>query len=131
MQLPPLQVSLVVHALLSVQTAALFVVTHPAVSSQESVVHTFPSSHFRVAPPTQLPPLQVSLVVHALLSVQAAVLFVVTHPTVSSQASVVHTFPSSQLRAALPTQSPPLHVSLVVQALPSLQTAVLYACTQL
>ena len=41
-----------------------------------SVVQKLPSLHTRAAPPTQVPAAQVSPVVQALLSVQAAVLLV-------------------------------------------------------
>jgi hypothetical protein len=45
-----------------------------------------------------------------------------THPSVVSHLAVVHTFPSSaQVRGGPGTQVPPLQVSVVVQALPSLQ----------
>src|SRR5207247_5347080 len=81
-------------------------------------------------PPTHFPPLHVSLVVQALPSLHGAVLFVWTQPVAGSQLSVVHTFPSSQLGAGPPTHVPPLHVSFVVQASPSLHGAVLFVWTQ-
>src|SRR5439155_21998801 len=85
-----------------------------------SVVQGLPSSQSGGAPPTQLPPLQVSLVVQASPSSQGSVLFVWVQPLVGSQPSVVQALLSSQLGGAPPTQLPPLQVSLVVQASPSL-----------
>src|SRR5437879_2922618 len=72
-------------------------------------------------PPTQTPPAQVSAVVHALPSLQGRVFGAFTQPIAGSHESVVHTFASSQLGGGPPTQTPPAHVSAVVQALPSLQ----------
>jgi hypothetical protein len=52
------------------------------------------------------------------------------HPAPESHESFVHTLPSSQLGGAPPTHVPPEHVSLVVQALPSLHGPVLLAYVQ-
>src|SRR5439155_223789 len=81
-------------------------------------------------PPAHTPPLHASFVVHTLPSSQGAVLFVWTQPVAGLQVSSVHTFPSSQLGDAPPTHLPPLHLSLVVQAFPSLQGAVFFVWTQ-
>src|SRR5262249_26559846 len=70
------------------------------------------------------------LIVQGFESLQDAVLFVCVQPVAGLHESSVHGFPSSQLRAGPPTQVPPLHVSAVVQALPSSQDAVLLVCTQ-
>jgi hypothetical protein len=51
-------------------------------------------------------------------------------PDAGVQASSVQTLPSSQLGGAPPAQTPPAQVSLVVQALPSSQGAVLLVCVQ-
>jgi hypothetical protein len=48
-----------------------------------------------------------------------------THPMAGSHESLVQGFESSQESAGPPTQTPLLHVSLVVQAFASLQDAVL------
>jgi hypothetical protein len=74
--------------------------------------------------------LQVSVCVQALLSSQEAVLLVFTQPVPSSQLSSVQTSMSLQSGGELPTQVPAEQVSLVVQALLSLQLAVLFACLQ-
>jgi len=129
-QLPPLQASLVVQALPSSQATVLFVLTQPRTVSQVSVVQRLASLQFGGAPPAQTPPLQGSLVVHALPSSQAAVLFVFTQPRMVSQVSVVQRLASLQFGAAPPTQAPPLQVSLVVQALPSSQGTELFVFTQ-
>src|SRR6266481_1479572 len=91
--------------------------TQPVASLQESVVQALPSLQFGGGPPTQLPPLQVSLVVQALLSLHGLVLLVWTHPVAGLHVSVVQTLLSLQFGAGPPTQLPPLQVSLVVQAL--------------
>src|SRR5213078_4013955 len=122
---PPLQASFVVHMLPSLQGAALLVCTQPVAWLQPSSVQGFPSSQLGVAPPTQFPPLQASLVVHALPSLQGAVLLVWTQPVDGLQVSSVQRLPSSQLGPAPPTHRPPLQASLVVQALPSVQGSVL------
>src|SRR3989454_108699 len=120
---PPAQVSAVVQALPSVQATVFGVFTQPVAGSHESSVQTFASLQFGAGPPTQTPPAQVSPVVQALPSVQGAVFGVFTQPVAGSQASVVHTLPSLQLRAGPPTQTPPAQLSAVVQALPSLHAA--------
>src|SRR5439155_15750734 len=72
--------------------------------------------------PVQLPLLQVSSVVHLLLSSQGAVLGLLTQlPVPGSQLSSVQTLPSSQFGGGPPTQLPFLQASSVVQASPSLQ----------
>jgi len=123
-------VSDVVQALPSSHGALLFAWTHPLAGSHESVVQGLPSSQFGGAPPAQVPPPHVSPVVQAFPSSHGALLFVWTHPiVVGSQESVVQGLPSSQFGGAPPAQVPPLHVSPVVQALPSLHGALLFAWT--
>src|SRR5439155_192593 len=129
-QAPPLQVSLVVQALPSLQGAVLLTWTQPVEGLQVSSVQTLPSSQVGGGPPTHRPPLQASLVVQALPSLQGAVLLVCTQPVDGLQVSSVQTLPSSQLGGAPPTQWPPLQTSLVVQELPSRQGRALLACTQ-
>src|SRR5438552_7737985 len=94
------------------------------------MVHLLPSSQFFAGPPTHVPPLQASPVVQGLPSSQGLVLLVCVQPVAGLQPSVVQTLPSSQLGAAPPTQVPPLQVSPVVQAFPSLQELVLLVCVQ-
>ncbi len=53
-----------------------------------------------------------------------------TQPEPGLQESLVQAFPSLQLGGELPTQEPPEQISLVVQALPSLQALVLAGCVQ-
>src|SRR5207244_10793607 len=121
----PLQASSVVHGLPSLRGAALLMCTQPVGWLQPSSVQGFPSSQLGGAPPTQFPPLQASLVVHALPSLQGAVLLVWTQPVAGSQPSSVQPLPSLQFGAGPPMQRPPLQASLVVQALLSLHGAVL------
>lgn len=122
---PPAQASFVVQAFPSLQGDVLFVWVHPVTGLHPSVVHTLPSSQFGPTPPKHVPPAHVSPVVQALPSSQGAVLLVCVQPVAGLQASSVHTLPSSQLGAGPPRQVPAEQVSLVVQALPSLQGAAL------
>ncbi len=127
---PPEQLSPIVHALPSLHDPVTFACAQPVAGMHESAVHTLPSSQFGGAPPTHDPPEQVSPVVHAFPSLQAAVLLACWQPDAGMHESVVHTFPSSQFGAGPPTHAPPEQVSAVVHALPSLQGAVLFACWQ-
>src|SRR5206468_277402 len=108
------------------QEAVLFAWPHPVAGLQESSVQTLPSLQFGGGPPLHDPPPQVSLVVQALPSLQEAVLFVWTHPVAGLQESSVQTLPSLQFGGGPPLHDPAPQVSLVVEALPSLQEAVLF-----
>jgi len=55
-------------------------------------------------------------------------LLVCAQPLAGAQKSSVQMFPSLQFVAGPPTQAPPAQVSLVVQALPSLQGLELLTC---
>ena len=76
---------------------------------------------FTGPPDTQTPSLHTSGFVHALPSVQGAVLLVCTQPVAELQLSSVQTLLSSQLGGDPPTHAPLEHVSFVVQALLSSQ----------
>jgi hypothetical protein len=81
--------------------------------------------------PEQLPLLQVSFNVQGFPSSQGTVLGVNTQwPVPGSQLSSVHGLSSSQTVCGPATQWPPLHVSVWVQAFPSLHGAVLLVCVQ-
>src|SRR5207237_798102 len=127
---PPLQASLVVQALSSLQGSVLLPWRQPVVGSQLSSVQTLLSLQLSAGPPAQLPWLQVSLVVQAMPSVQGGVLLVWGQPVDGGQLSSVQRLPSSQLGPGPPMHCPPLQVSLVVQALPSLQATWLAVWTQ-
>ena len=116
--LPPLHVSPVVQALASSQAATLLANTQlPVCVSQESSVHTLPSSQiFNAA--THLPPPQTSPVVHGLPSSQVAALGSVTHAFAGSHESSVHGFLSSQSGAAPPTHLNAASTGSVPQASP-------------
>ena len=129
-QLPPPQVSPVVHTLPSSQALALLVNTHPVAGLHESSVQGLLSLHTVPVPGWQLPPPQVSPVVQGLPSLQAAVLFVNTHPVAGLHESLVQGLPSLQAVAAPGWQLPPPQTSPVVHALPSLQGAVLFVWEQ-
>ena len=121
--LPLLHESNAVHALPSSQSPDAAVCVQPRKTSQESVVQTFPSSHFTATPGTQPPSAHASFAVHASPSTQGPLIAVLTHPLTLSHASLVQTVPSSQ-EMGLPLQTSPLHVSLAVHASPSLQLPV-------
>jgi hypothetical protein len=93
----------------------------PVAATQVSTVQTFPSLQFGGGPPTQFPPEQTSLVVHALPSSHAMVFDTCTQPVVGAHESSVHTLESLQFRTPVGWQSPVAQASPVVQALPSLQ----------
>ena len=114
----------------SLHDAVLFVLTQPVDVLHESFVQTLLSLQLGAGPPTQRPPAHVSAVVQALPSLHDAVLFVLTQPVAGLHESFVQALLSLQLSAGPPTQVPPLHVSPVVQAFPSLQGSVLFALTQ-
>ena len=117
---PRVHVSPVVHGSPSVQATVLFWCTQPMLSAHPSDVQNVLSSQFGGAPPTQLLLLHVSLVVHALPSLQSEVLAMCTQPLPSAQESFVQPLPSSQL-SALPEQTPPEHLSFRLQIWPSSQ----------
>ncbi len=127
---PPPQMSPVVHALASSQTAVLFACAQPLLGAQLSSVQAFLSSQLVAGPPEQRPPLQVSPLVHALPSSQAALLLLCIQPVLASQASSVHAFASSQLTAGPPWQTPPWQLSALVHGLPSLQLPAPAECLQ-
>ena len=115
---PPAQVSDVVQASPSSQAAVLLAFTQPLAGSQESSVQTLPSSQLGSAPPTHAPAAQVSAVVQALPSSQAAVLLAFTQPVPVSQESSVQTLPSSQLMS-VNTHIPSTHASVVQASMSS------------
>ena len=114
----------------SSQEAVLLTCRQPVAGTQESVVQAFPSSQLGGAVPTQPPPLQVSVVVQAFPSLQETVLLAWAQPVAATQESLVQALPSSQPRGGPPTHAPPLQVSEVVQAFPSLQEIVLLVWVQ-
>jgi hypothetical protein len=126
-QLPLTQTSPDVQAWPSLHGLVLLTFTHPEAGLQESLVQPLPSLQLGGGPPTQLPPEQVSLVVQALPSLQGFELFAYTQPSPESQNSSVHPFPSLQFSGGPGMQLPPEHVSVVVQALLSLQGSELSA----
>jgi hypothetical protein len=77
-------------------------------------------------PPTQISPLQTSLLVHTLLSVQAALLAACKHPRFESQMSSVHGLLSLQFIGDPLPHMPLLQVSPTVQAFASLQGSALF-----
>src|SRR5439155_21565879 len=118
-QLPPLQVSFVVHALPSSHGAMLLVCAQPVDGLQVSSVQRLPSSQLGPAPPTHRPPLQASLVVQALPSLQGRVLLAWRQPVVGSQLSSVQGLPSSQVIGGSAEHVPWLQASVVGWEVPS------------
>ena len=92
---------------------------------QLSSVHRLLSLQTGAEPPTQTLAAHVSLVVQESPSSQLAVLAVKTQPLAGLQLSSVQGLLSSQTGAEPPTQALAAQVSLVVQASPSSQLAVL------
>jgi hypothetical protein len=130
MQAPdPLQVSRPLQTFPSEQDvpAASGVWLTPVTGLQASAVQGFPSLTRSALPGWQTPePLQISSPLQTFPSehdVPAATAVCVTTPVVALQASVVHGLPSSTA-FGVPAQTEliPVHWSLVVQALLSLQT---------
>ena len=125
-QVPPTQLSTPVHKSPSVQVASMGTKTQPLAPSQLSPVHTFWSSQLVTSPGKHAPPLQKSLIVHALPSLQGPLLLTWLHPLmVSTQSSTVHGFPSLQSAISRPMHTPFSHASPTVHALPSLQVTLM------
>ena len=123
MQVPAWQLSVCVHALPSLHAVpfAAFGFEHVPVAALHTpgTWHASRALHATGFEPTQVPDWQVSVWVHALPSLQAAVLLVKTQPEAGLHVSVVQTLPSSQT-TAVPPHMPPLQASRVVHTLPSL-----------
>jgi hypothetical protein len=95
----------------------------PVAGSQPLVVHGLVSVQSSGGPATQIPPLQVSLSVHLLLSVHGVLSckFEWAHCWFAGlQVSAVHGLLSSQF-TPMPPHFPAVHLSPMVQALPSSQ----------
>ena len=85
---------------------------HPVTELQTSAVQLLPSSQLTAVPPTHTPPVQVSLVVQALPSLQAAVVLVAVHEDVPLHARVMQPSALFEQVMVVPWQEPPLQVSL-------------------
>src|SRR5438093_98003 len=87
-----------------------------------SVVHALPSSQLRGVPTVQIPDRHVSAPLHTLPSLHEVAVATAGcwQPVTGSQMSVVHGFPSSQLRDDPAVQVPDRHVSAPLHTLPSL-----------
>ena len=129
-QLWSLQTSAWVQTLPSSQGWLLAWWLQPFLASQASSVHKLLSSQLIAAPGTHWPPWHASPKVHALLSVQTAVLAAKTQPWPLSQLSSVQTLPSSQTTALPGTHAELLHKSPLVQALLSSQLRTLAVWVQ-
>lgn len=127
---PPAQVSPIVQRLPSSQAPETAAKLQPLMGLQLSVVHGLLSSQFTLPVALHKPAWQPSPVLQALPSSQLAVVGAYTQPPVESQLSVVHGLPSLQVTAGPPLQLPPAHVSVLVQALPSLQGMAAAIATQ-
>jgi hypothetical protein len=100
-QVPLLQVSPVVQASLSSHGAVLLVWTHPVLELQLSSVQTSPSLQLGGGPPTQVLPLQASLVVQALPSSHELLLGTNVQPLAGLQLSSVQPLLSLQTTGSL------------------------------
>ncbi len=125
------QMSPEVQALPSSQATLLALwVQPPAAGLHASLVQTSLSSQSKGLPGTQLPAAQVSPCEQGLPSSQTAVLLTWLQADFASQLSVVHGFPSSQLRGLAVTHRPPRHWSPRVQASLSVHGLVLTVLLQ-
>jgi len=132
LHVPPPQTSLPLHALPSPQGAVLFVKTHPPLAGlHESSVHPLLSLHTVGDPPTQLPAAHISPDVHAFPSSHMAVFGIFAQPVTMLHESSVQLLLSLQLSGVPALHMPPPQTSLPLQALPSLQGAVLFAKTHM
>jgi hypothetical protein len=123
------QVSLAVQALASLHGALLFVNTQPVWGLHESSVQILPSVQLITNPGLHEPAVQRSPWVHALPSVHVLTLLTKVQPAAALQMSVVQGLESLH-DTGLPLAQPPFwQTSPWVQALPSLQPAVLLANT--
>src|SRR5262245_11855488 len=95
------------------------VCSQPLAEAHMSVVQGFSSLQSSAEPPPHPPPAHCSPVVHASPSSQGPVILVWTHVPPRHE-SAVHALVSEQ-SIGVATQLPPVHSSLVVQGLPSLQ----------
>ena len=107
--------------------SVLFDHWQPWAVEHESSVHGFPSSQL-VGVPLQVPPAQVSPVVHALPSEQLPPFAGGCAQPPASHTSCVHGFPSPQSSAGPLTHPLPWHLSPTVQVSPSVQLSVFAAC---
>jgi hypothetical protein len=120
---PAEQTSPVVHAFPSLHGTLFGTWLQLPGSTQTSFVHALSSSQ-SIGTPAQEPPAQASDTVQGLPSSQDPATGVNLQPVNWSQPSLVQTLPSEQVGGAPPTQEPPVHLSLVVHALPSLHAFV-------
>lgn len=129
-QLPSLQPSFCVQALLSSHAARLSLKLQPVLAEQLSSVQTLPSLQTNALPALQAEALHTSPTVHALPSSQDSAFATFLQPLVGSQLSVLQALLSSQVVATPGRQMPPLHASPWVHALLSLHSAIFAAKTQ-
>jgi hypothetical protein len=121
----------VVQRFLSSHLAVSAAALQPVLGVQVSAVQPSLSSHTTAAPPLQLPPAQVSALVHAFESLHVAAFAAFLQPTLATQLSSVQLLPSSQLAAPVPAwQELLLQKSPVVQGLLSLHPTELGAYLQ-
>ena len=123
LQLPPEQTSLEVQALPSLQPSVELAKVQPPLGSQLSVVQGLPSLQARSLPGTHWPLAHRSPWVQTEPSSQGSVWLANWQPLALSQLSAVQGLPSLQRLGAPPWQTPPLHASLVVQAVASLHAS--------
>lgn len=127
---PPRQTSPVVQALPSEQVVELLACAQPLSVLHESSVQTLLSSQSTPAPDWHEPPLQVSPLVQALPSSQDEALLTCVQPLAGLHESSVQALVSSQSTPAPDWHDPPLQVSVLVHASPSVQVAVLLLWVQ-
>jgi len=118
------QVSPAVQEFPSSQAAVLALNAQPVDGWHTSFVQRFPSLQDKgVVPAEHVPLEQVSPIVQTSPSLQLAVLSVYMQPSTGSQLSSVQALASLQVADPDPMHAPPVQVSVVVQAFPSLHAA--------
>ena len=118
-QTPALQTSPVVHSRPSSHAATLLLIVQPVLLLHASLVQGLASLHTLICGPTQAPSLQISPLVQADKSSQAAAFGKATQPTPESQVSLVQGFLSSQTNAGPAWHLPAWQLSPWVQTDPS------------
>src|SRR2546427_245463 len=130
LQVPPPRTSWPLRTGVASRGLVMLVCPQPVTASQASVVHTLLSSQLSGVPGLQVPPPHTSWPLQTVLSSHGFVLFVCPQPVTASQASVVHTLPSSQLSGVPGLQVPPPHTSWPLQTVLSSHGFVLFVCPQ-
>jgi len=120
-QLPAWHVSPCVQAWPSLQIVPFGLFGHPVEGTQTPVVWHASPVQVTAAPPPQMPPVQVVLLVHALPSSHVDPFALIGHPLAGTQVPPVWHASAAHVTAVPPPQTPFVQVVLFVQTLLSMQ----------